>query len=259
MKKPIQVQIMKPRITKMYLGSWGSSFLHNANPWVAAWWSAALPGFGHMKMGLFLKGAMFLTGEIILNFLAKINLALYYTLNFQWEKAQSVINYEFAFLYAGIWIFSIWDSYRLAVEINKISWLESKQKVRHFEHDSLIAQDLNFLEKRNPWVGLFWSCIFTGFGHIYVHKILLGFILIGWMYAITFNAHFPLLVIYTFTGQFDKIHSILNYSWLPFIPSIYFFGIYDAYSSVIYNNHLFKEEQAYYFKENYGKNKLTII
>lgn len=121
------------------------------------------------------------------------------------------------------------------------------------------AYDFNFLEKRSPWVGLFWSSVFTGFGHIYCHKILLGFVLIGWTYAIAFNTHLPLITLYTCTGQFEKIPRVVDYEWLLFFPSIYFFGISDAYSSVVRHNQLYKEEQIYFLKEHYGHNTLDIV
>ncbi len=259
MEKPIKVQITKPRLSKMYMGNWGINHLHKTNPWVAAWWSAALPGFGHMQMGMYLKGAVFLSGEILLNFFGKINLALFYTLNLQFEKVQQVINYDCAFLYVSIWVFSIWDSYRLAVEVNKLDFLESKQKERQFEHDVIRTSDMNFLEKRSPWVALFWSWAFPGLGHVYCHKLLFGFILMTWTYAIAFQTHLPMLIIFTLTGQTDKIPEIVDYEWLLFLPSVFFFGMFHGYTSVIVHNQLFKEEQAHYFRLNYGHNKLDIV
>jgi hypothetical protein len=241
------------------MGILGVNHLHKTNPWVAAWWSAALPGFGHMQMGMYLKGAVFLTAEIMLNLFGNINLAMLYTFTFQFEKAGQLINYDCAFLYVSIWVFSILDSYRLAVEVNKIQWLESKQKDHHFENDVISFADMNFLDKRNPWVSLFWSSTFTGLGHVYCHKILFGFILISWTCVITFSTHFPMLIIYTLTGQLDKIADAVNYEWLLFLPSVYFFGIYHGYSSTTVHNLLFKEEQAYYFQVNYGSHRMDIV
>ncbi|WP_147531625.1 hypothetical protein [Bacillus marasmi] len=259
MNKPLKVQITKPRFSKMYMGIWGVNHLYRNNPLVAAWWSAALPGFGHMSMGMYLKGAIFLTGEILMNFFGKINLALFYTFNLQWDKVHEVINYDYALVYASIWVYSIWDSYRLAVEVNKLEWLESKQNVRHFEHDVIRSIDMNFLDKRNPWVGLAWSCAFTGLGHVYCHKLLFGFILTSWAFIISLNTHLPTIIIYTFIGQVENIPQLVNYQWLLFFPSVYLFGVYHGYNSVIVHNQVFKEEQAYFLRVNFGSNKLDII
>lgn len=243
----------------MWMGIFGTAALRRRNPWVAAWWSAALPGFGHMQLGMYIKGIVFLSGEIMLNFLGHINLAIFYTFNLQWDKAREVINYDFAFLYAAIWTFAIYDSYRISVEGNKLAWLEAKQKIRHFEHGILRTHDFNIMDKRSPWVAFFWGCVFSGLGHMYNNKLILGFILVGWTYAIVFNTHLPLLIIYTCTGQFERIADVVNYEWLLFFPSIYFFGMYDAYSATIEGNQLFKEEQAYHFKEIYGGNELDLL
>ena len=35
-----------------YTGTLNSNYIHLRNPWVVAWWSAALPGFGHINMGI---------------------------------------------------------------------------------------------------------------------------------------------------------------------------------------------------------------
>lgn len=254
-----EVIVYQPRRTKMKMGNWNTAFLHKTEPWVAAWWSAAFPGFGHMLLGMQLKGAVFLIGEIFLNFFGNINIALVYTFTFQWDQAREVINYDFAFFYTSIWVFSILNSYQLAVIMNKNTYLESKQKIRRFEFDIVRGYDINFLEKRTPWVALFWSCVFTGLGNIYCQRILLGFLLLGWTLATAINTHLPLMTLYTFTGQFDQIANVVNYEWLLFFPSTYFFGIYCSYSSVVYQNQLFKEEQMYYFAKKYGRNVLEIV
>lgn len=91
------------------------------------------------------------------------------------------------------------DCFRLGVEINKYAWLESKQTMRNFQLDVIRSHDINALDKRNPWVAFFWSILFTGLGHIYTHKILLGLVLVGCTFATAYDTNL-LIIIYTFAG-----------------------------------------------------------
>ncbi|HEX9060162.1 MAG TPA: hypothetical protein VF941_08270 [Clostridia bacterium] len=48
-----------------YTASYNSNILTLRNPWVTAWWSAAFPGFGHITMGIYIKG--FILMALIIN------------------------------------------------------------------------------------------------------------------------------------------------------------------------------------------------
>ncbi len=255
-----QVQIVRPRRAKMNLGSLGINVIHNSRPWVAAWWSCALPGFGHIYLGMYTKGFLLMSGEIGFNVLGHINLAIYYTFWGQFQRANQVLNYDWSTLYCAIFVFSIWDSYRVAIEINKLSWLESKQEVREFRQNSVKEIDSNSLDKRVPWLGGLWSVMFTGLGHIYCHKIVSGFILLGWTVVVSYQSKLPHILMYSLTGQFNHIPELnINYQWFLFFPSIYFFGIYDAYEQTVTANQLFKEEQIYYLQNKYGNHPIRFL
>lgn len=255
-----QNQSFQPRRKKMYMASMGINFIRKSRPWVAAWWSVALPGFGHLHLGMYTKGLILMAGEIALNLLGHINGAIYYTFLGQFARASQVLNQQWTLAYCVVFAFAIFDSYRVAVELNKISWLESKQEVREFAVNSVYTMDLNAMEKRIPWVGAFWSMMLSGVGHLYNHRILVGFVLMGWMIVIDWFAKLPLGVIYSFTGQFGRISELgVNYEWALFFPSVFCFGILDAYSLTVTMNTLFKEEQVYYLKNKYGNNPITVI
>lgn len=249
----------RPRRVKMAINPLSLVYFDVKHPWVPAWWSAAIPGFGHIHLGQWLKGLLLMSGEMFINLYGNVNLAMLYSFTGQFDRLNNeLINYNFVFLYGALYVFGIWDAYRVSVDINKISYLESKQEVRAFKIYDVSSLDLNYLDRRIPWIAAFWSAVFIGIGHIYNHKLLNGFILLGWGIAIAVNSNLPYILIFTMTGQFERINDVVNYKWLLFFPSIYFFSIYDAYSNSVGYNRLFKEEQLYYLKAKFKGNKLDL-
>lgn len=106
------------RYCKMDISPLGINYLHRSNPWAAAWWSAALPGFGHLHLGSYVKGFIFMAGEIFINLKARINLAIFYTFIGDFEKANHVFNERWGLYYMAVWVFAIYDAYRISIEIN---------------------------------------------------------------------------------------------------------------------------------------------
>jgi hypothetical protein len=52
-------------------------------------------------------------------------------------------------------------------------------------------------------------------------------------------------------GEFAKVSTIVEPEWLLFLPSVFFFAIYEAYVSTVENNKLFEKEQVRFLKKNY--------
>ena len=94
--------------------------LDMADAWVAAWWSAAFPGMGHLLHGSYVKGFIFFAWEFIINIGARINEAMVYSFTGQFELAKATLDTRWVLLYIAVYIISIWDSYRTSVDINKI-------------------------------------------------------------------------------------------------------------------------------------------
>ncbi|WP_438446987.1 hypothetical protein [Gorillibacterium sp. sgz5001074] len=249
-----QVRLAAPRRSKIHIGVFDINYLVKRNPWVPAWWSMALPGMGHLHLGMYMKGFILMSGEIFLNTAGHINEAILYTMTLQWDKVNPTINHNWAYIYVLIWVFAIWDSYRLAVDLNKLTLLESRQPGRNMKKMVLSTVGINFLDKRTPWMSVFLSLSFSGLSHICNSKLISGLTMLGWMVAISTYTHYPSLIVYTFTGNFDLLHDAVNYQWLLFFPSIYFFAAYDAYAHAIHSNNLFKEEQREYLTERFGRN-----
>ena len=71
------------------------------------------------------------------------------------------------------------------------------------------------LHLRNPYLIAFWSVAFPGLGHLLLSKYLRGFVLFIWEVFINYKAHINLLILYSFTGDFEKAKQVV-YSYLYF-------------------------------------------
>lgn len=240
------------RLVKMAMSGNNLVILHIKSPWLPMWWSAALPGLGHLCMGFYIKGLILMSWEILVNVKAHLNLGILYTFTFQFDKAREVVNPGWALFYGVIFFFAIFDSYRTTTEMNMIARLERKQHNRYFRFMQMSASGFNYLDRANPWVAAAWSALLTGFGHIYNGKSLKAFILLVWAVAIIYLAHINDAIILTFTGKFHRVPEIVHYQWLMFFPSIYIFAIWDSYNDTIEMNKLFSDAQKAYLKKRYG-------
>ena len=215
------------------------------------WWSAALPGLGHLCQGAYFPGLVLISWEILINMKAHLNQAILYTFTGNFAKAREVIEPTWALFYGVVFCFAIFDSYRANVEINMLARLERKQNRRYYKFMHMSPYGLNYLHRSNPWVAAAWSALLTGFGHLYNGKAFKAVILMAWSIAIIYFAQLNGAIIATFNGQFDHAKKIINYQWLLFFPSVYFFAMWDAYNDSVEKNKLFVEAQKDYLRNNY--------
>lgn len=241
------------RLPRMALSLWEKAILHKKNPWISMWWSAALPGLGHLCQGAYLKGINIMFWEILINFKARLNQGILFTFTGDFEKAGEVINNEWALVYGAIFCFAIFDSHRINVELNLISGIEKNNKKRHYDFMKMKPAGVNYLDRGNPWVAAAWSVLMPGFGHMYNMKAVKGLIILGWALAIINFSHVNNAIIATFTGKYLKAQDIVNYQWLMFFPSIYIYAIWDSHSDSVEMNKLFAEEQRNHLLKDYGK------
>ncbi|MFC7395267.1 hypothetical protein [Scopulibacillus cellulosilyticus] len=239
---------------KAYVSSLGTTQIHLRSPIVIAWWSAALPGFGHLLLSKYLRGFVLVFWEIIINVNANINNAMIYSFTGRFEMAKQILEPRWMLLYIPMYFYAIWDSYRTAVDLNKIYVLANRENA-DFPSFQITALEINYLDKRKPWVAVMWSACMPGAGQLYIHRIITAFfILTWWISTIYFSRalegiHFLLL------GELTNSNNVLRSEWLLYLPSIYFFAIYDAYVNTVENNKLFDNEQKGFFKKRYQKSK----
>lgn len=246
-RKPSVKNLRRP---KGHVSSLATSLIHLRHPWVTAWWSAAFPGFGHISLGSYIKGFLLIIWEIVINVNANINTAIMYSFTGRFDLAREVLNERWLILYLGVYIYAIWDTYRSTVDLNKFTILAERDDTT-ITPFALSTFEINYFDKRNPWVAVAWSILMPGLGHLYTHRLPTGFFVLAWWIAITYMSHLLEAVHYTFTGSFSQATAMLDPLWLLFMPSLYGFAVHDAYTNTVEYNKLFDVEQSSFLKEEY--------
>lgn len=240
----------KNRRYRAHVSIFGTTQLHLRNPYIIAWWSAAFPGFGHLLLSKHLRGMALFMWEIFINQMIHLNRAMVYSFNGEIAKAIDVLNVRFMLLYIPVYIFAIWDSYRTTVDLNKITILAEHEDAP-FNSNSIGAMEINYLDKRNPLVSLFWSMTVPSLGQLYIHRVVIAAFTLIFTVVIIYFSHFLVAVHYIFLGNIAKATSVLDVQWFLYYPSFYFFTIYDAYVNTVENNNLFEKEQKNFLRRKY--------
>ncbi len=249
--------IRNQRRPKGYISSLDINLVHPRTPWVIAWWAAAFPGFGHLLLGMYLKGFILIVWEIFTNVNSNLNLAILYSFTGQFDLAINTLNKKWLLLYAPVYIASIWDSYRLTVDLNKYSILADREKSPIIPFKiSPIA--MNFFDKRNPWITTAWSALIPGLGQICTNRCFIGFFLLTWWIAIAYFSNLLEAIHFTSVGAFSQAVSVANPGWMIFLPSIYGLAVFDAYVGAVEYNKLFETEQARFLKDNYQSSEFVM-
>jgi len=233
-----------------YISLLGTTQLHLRNPFVIACWSVAFPGMGHLLLSKYLRGFVLFLWELYVNYMAHVNLLILYSFMGDFEKAKQVVDIRWLSLYIPTYIFTIWDSYRTTIDLNHIYMLAAREdaEIRPFEIGAL---EINYLDKRKPWVSAIWSLAVPGSGQIYIHRLLTAFFLLLWWIAICYYSKLLPSLHYTLLGDFAQAKSVLNMQWFLNIPSVHVFSMYDAYTNTVENNKLYAWEQSKFLKRDY--------
>lgn len=245
-------QYPQARRQRAHLSQFTTSVLQIKNPWVVAFFSFSYPGFGHLLLHRYVAGFILILWETFINDLSNVNLGIMYTLIGDFEKAKEVLDERWLLLYVGIYMFGIWDGYRTTVDLNKLCLLADREDAP-VNPITMGAWDINFMDKRKPWVAVVWSALFPGLGHLYIHKVIAGFFIFAYTVGIMYFGHIPQGIQYTMIGEFSKAKEILDMQWLIYLPSIFFFILYDAYSATVEYNLLFEKEMKRFLRDNYQK------
>ncbi|WP_368895560.1 hypothetical protein [Priestia megaterium] len=242
---------------KADVNSFGTVIIHRRNPYIVACWSMAFPRFGHLLLEKYVQGLLLVLWEVFVNQQTHLNRAMVYSFTGEIESAKAVLDVRLLFLYIPVYLFSIWDSYRTTVDLNKIAVLVERED-GPFNTFSINATGINYLEKRNPLVTFLWVLTIPSMGQLYLHRIVLAFFSLTW--AVVFIYHSYLLegIHYLILGNVEKSTGVLDAQWLSYIPSYYFFTIYEAYTNTVEYNKLFEKEQKNYLKSHYQSPNFTL-
>ncbi|WP_071394878.1 hypothetical protein [Bacillus tuaregi] len=242
-----QSATIKPRYSKGRISVFGINSVYPRPPWIAAWWSAAFPGFGHMFIGKYLHGLILIVWELVVNNLSHLNMAIAFSFLGRFEEAKAILNQDWALLYVAVYIYCIWDSYRCAVEIKK------SHVLAEIEDAPVTPSDVSFfdvvtLDKKSPIMGSLWSIFTPGLGQLYGGSTVVGTFILAWWIFVCYKAKAVRTFLYSFLGEFEQATSIVDWQWFLFLPSMYAFAIYQGYVSVTENNTLYDIEQIRFLR-----------
>ena len=238
------------RRKRAYVSLTGTTTIHLRNPYIIACWSAAFPGLGHLLLSKYLRGFLLFLWEVFINYNAHINLAILYSLTGKFEMAKNIIDINYALIYIPTYIFAIYDSYETTVDLNNNFILAARE-------DAVIvpfkvgALEINFLDKKTPWVAAAWSLISPGAGQLYIHRIVVAAFTLIWVIVVAYFSKVLPAIQYSLMGQLAKAKAVVDWQWLLNIPSLYVYAMYDAYTNCVEGNNLYDWEQSKFLRRNY--------
>jgi TM2 domain-containing membrane protein YozV len=242
---------------KAHISVLGTTQLHLHNPYAIAWWSAAFPGFGHLLLSKYLRGFVLFIWEVVVNYQAKINLAIVDSFSGHIELAKQDLDPRWMLMYIPVYIFAIWDSYRTTVDMNNV-YLLAEREDAPYNSFTIGAAEINYLDKRKPIMSVIWSLFMPGLGQLHIHRIISAFFALIWTIIFLYASHTLEAVQLLFLGKIQMATHVLDRQWLLYMPSMWGFAIYDSYINVIENNKLFESEQRDYLIKNYQSPQFTI-
>ncbi|WP_077622390.1 hypothetical protein [Sediminibacillus massiliensis] len=243
---------------KAHVSTLGTTQIHLRNPYIVAWWSVAFPGFGHLLLSKYLRGFMLVAWEVIINLKSHVNLAMVYSFQGKTALAAEVLDTRWLLIYIPVYIFAIFDSYRTAVDLNKFYVLAERED-HEFNSFSIGALEINYLDKRIPWLAAVWSLFMPGLGQLYIHRITSALVVVIWSVVFFYQSRFLEAIVLLFGGEIQKATGVLNPEWLFMFPSVYGFAIYDAYINTVENNKLYEKEQRRFLQKNYQSKSFRLL
>ncbi len=232
----------------------GITYLIHQKPCLVAWWSAVFPGFGHYLLNQYARATLLTILEVIINTGAHINEAMIYSFCGEIELAKSVINIDWMIGYIVIYLITIGDSYRSAIQLNKFVEL-STPDLASLE---IFPFEIQYLQNKSPLLGILYSLTFPGLGHLYNHRIFLGFYAIFWWWTYVILSHAHKAIVLIITGNFDSSITILNPHWLLFMPSVVGGSVYHSYITCIQHNKLANDSQQKRLTDRYAGSKFSL-
>nr|WP_239565174.1 hypothetical protein [Brevibacillus fulvus] len=228
----------------------GTTQLHLRKPLVIAAWSVAFPGFGHLLLNKYLRGYALIIWEMFINQTIHLNLAMVCSFNGQFQAARNLIDPKYMAMYIPVYFFAIWDSYRTTVDLNRIYLLAQRENAPYSTF-SMGGLEINYLDRRKPWLAAIWSMGIPSVGQLYLHRIVFAAFVLIYTIIIVDQSNLLLAIHYLILGDISSSSAVLDPQWLLYFPSLYFFSIYDSTVNAIENNKLFEDDLRQYLQQYY--------
>ncbi|RAP78179.1 hypothetical protein [Paenibacillus montanisoli] len=238
------------RRNRAHLSQFNTTQIHLRNPFVVTFWSLMSPGLGYFMQDRTLKAFVTVIWGIFINVKAQINLAIVYSFTGRFDLAKSVVDKRWFILYLAVYVYGIWDGYRGTVDLNKQYRLADLEDAK-LQTFNIASWDINFMDKRSPWVAVMWSAFMPGLGYLYLHKVVSGLFMIGWSIIVLYMSHALEAIHLTLICRFPEAKAALDTEWLLYLPATYAFAMMDCYIDAVENNKLFEKEQSQFLREEY--------
>ncbi|WP_100013272.1 hypothetical protein [Lentibacillus sediminis] len=75
-------------------------------------WSIALPGFGQLLNGKYLKGILLIFLEFLVNVMGNLNTIILLSFHGEIDKAIQQADYQWLMFYPCLYFFAMWDAYK---------------------------------------------------------------------------------------------------------------------------------------------------
>jgi hypothetical protein len=95
---------------------------------------------------------------------------------------------------------------------------------------------------KSPWAALLWSMALPGFGQVYNGNYILGFVFVVAELMVNNMSKLNLSFLYTLHGDFNQSHNVVDFQWGMFYPSLWGFGMWQAFNKAKMINHHLKEK-----------------
>lgn len=96
------------------------NFLDKHNPWLAAAWSALMPGLGNLYLHKVIQGLFYVAWTITVMYFSHALQAIHFTMVGDFSRAKSIVDVQWILYIPAIYGFQIYDAYVSAVELNKL-------------------------------------------------------------------------------------------------------------------------------------------
>ncbi|RXJ02747.1 hypothetical protein DS745_05395 [Anaerobacillus alkaliphilus] len=120
----------KAPIVPFKLGIMGINFLDRRQPLLSMIWSMLMPGMGHLYLRRIPTGFFLLFCWILCTYFSNILNSLHLTLLGDFSTATAVLNAQWALFLPSLYGFSLYESYSLAVEYNKLFKVEQSEYLK---------------------------------------------------------------------------------------------------------------------------------
>ncbi|MFC0211704.1 hypothetical protein ACFFK0_04415 [Paenibacillus chartarius] len=239
-----------PRYPRLKMSTFNATILRMRNPYVQMWWSAALPGFGHLMLGKYLQGFILVGWEFFANMHASLNQAIYMSMVGDFDGAKATLNLHWALLYISVYVFTIWDVYARTIDLNKVTLaaIRSNAPINPMNIGTL---GIHGLRPVKQWLTIFLTLFMPGLGQLYLQSLMTGIFSISLWLAACYYSNFPIAVVLTLTGRVAEVSRIVDMQWILFLPSLYCFALYDALASSITVNRIYETELGEHLKRKH--------